>query len=120
VAVEKGPTIPASSTVETAPLVLTAGKLSKSLFQSRNAYGTILDNDNDNYEMDFSGGPGPFQVRAIYQQDGLYEAEYVPFKAGDYQVNVRLLDTDISGSPYDIVVLPGEISSLNSEIVGLA
>jgi len=32
VAVEKGPTIPKTSTVETAPKVLTAGKLSESLF----------------------------------------------------------------------------------------
>lgn len=32
VVVEKGPTIPETSTVETAPLELTVGKLSESLF----------------------------------------------------------------------------------------
>lgn len=38
----------------------------------------------------------------------------MPTIAGDYTVNVKLLDEDISGSPYDLVVLPGEIGSLNS------
>ena len=35
------------STVESAPLILTAGKLSQSLFQSRDSYGTILDNNTE-------------------------------------------------------------------------
>lgn len=59
-------------------------------------------------------GLGDFSVWGIYQENGLYQAKYVPTIAGVYQVNVKLLGVDISGSPYNIVVLPGEISSLNS------
>jgi hypothetical protein len=44
-------------------------------------------------------------------ENGLYKAEYVPRVAGVYTVHVKLLDTDISGSPYSLTVLPGEISS---------
>lgn len=64
------------STVESAPLILTAGKLSQSLFQSRDSYGTVLDNTNDVYEMSFtsSKGVGSFNVIAIYLQNGLYQA----------------------------------------------
>jgi hypothetical protein len=38
----------------------------------------------------------------------------VPTIAGDYTVNVKLLEEDILGSPYELVVIPGEIGSLNS------
>lgn len=38
----------------------------------------------------------------------------MPTIAGNYTVHVRLLDADISGSSYQLVVLPGEISSLKS------
>ena len=38
----------------------------------------------------------------------------MPTIAGEYEVHIKLLDVDISGSPYNLVVLPGEISSLNS------
>ncbi len=54
-----------NSTIQTAPKVLTAGKLSLSLFQSRDAYGAIIDNTQDVYEMSFSG-PGPFTERGVY------------------------------------------------------
>ncbi len=72
----KGPTIPEMSTVESAPLILTAGKLSQSLFQSRDSYGTVLDNINDVYEMSFTSSKsvGSFNVIAIYLQNGLYQA----------------------------------------------
>jgi hypothetical protein len=53
VEVIKGPTIPNMSTVETNPLVLVAGKLSKSTYQSRNWYGTIIENDDDSYGTTF-------------------------------------------------------------------
>lgn len=102
-----------NSTIQTAPKVLTAGKLSQSLFQSRDAYGVIIDNTQDDYEMSFSG-PGPFKVKGVYQSNGLYSAQYVAMKAGQYVVNVRLLGIDIASSPYSIVVRPGEISAQNT------
>jgi hypothetical protein len=38
----------------------------------------------------------------------------VPEVAGNYVVHVRLNGLDIQGSPYNTLVRPGEISSLNS------
>lgn len=68
--------------------------------------------------MHFSGPTSPssgeFYVKGVYEADGLYRAQYVPKVAGDYTVHVTLLGVDVSGSPYNIVVLPGEISSLDS------
>lgn len=69
---------------------------------------------------------GTFYLTATYKANGLYEAHYVPQIAGDYVVNVMLYDdrvdidsvkgsgpkfTDIVGSPFNLVVTPGEISS---------
>ena len=65
------------------------------------------------------GGPehGTFYVNAVHLENGLYEAQYVPRVAGEYTVHVTLLGTDLSGSPYSLTVLPGEISSLKSNTV---
>lgn len=68
--------------------------MSESYFQSRNSFGTILDNAADEYEMSFEG-PGYFTVKGVYQQEGLYQAQYVPTIAGDYTVHVTLLGLDI-------------------------
>jgi hypothetical protein len=57
---------------------------------------------------------GTFYVNAIYQNAGIYQAQYVPEVAGNYVVHVRLNGLDIRGSPYNALVRPGEISSLNS------
>ena len=38
----------------------------------------------------------------------------MPTISGNYTVHVKLLGIDITGSPYNLVVRPGEISSLNS------
>jgi hypothetical protein len=67
VPVSKGPTIPSQSTIQSAPTLLTAGKLSTSLFRSRNSYGTIIDNTVDVYEMTMVGPPlGALSVIAVY------------------------------------------------------
>jgi len=38
----------------------------------------------------------------------------VPFTAGDYVVSVKLGGVDIKGSPYNVKVQAGEVSSSNS------
>jgi hypothetical protein len=67
-----------------------------------------------------------FSATSTYDDNGLYRAQYIPTKSGDYTVNVKILNRaipcvaddcllyDIVGSPFNLVVRPGEISSLNS------
>jgi len=71
--VVKGPTIAQKSTIESTTTLLTAGRLSESLLQSRDSYGNSLDNTKDIYQVKFEGA-APFTVTAVYQADGLYKA----------------------------------------------
>jgi hypothetical protein len=82
--VEAGKSIPQNSTIQSAPVLLTAGKLSKSVFRSRNYYGTVLDNTQDFYEMKMVSGDVELVVSAVYLSEGQYEAEYVPKVIGTY------------------------------------
>ncbi len=54
---------------------------------------------------------GEFAVTAVSLSDGKYRAQFYPQIAGKYVVNVRLNGADISGSPYNAEVLPGEVKS---------
>lgn len=73
--VEAGPTIPATSTIEypnttsAEETTITAGKLSYIDIQSRDSYGAILFNNNDNYLIHFvgpsPGTSGEFSVAAV-------------------------------------------------------
>lgn len=80
---------------------MTAGKLSSSLLQSRDSYGSALDNIADVYELSFES-ESSFAVTAVYLGNGLYQAQYVPFVAGTYTVHVKLYDEHIYGSPYEL------------------
>lgn len=73
-----GPTIPSTSTIEQYETSYIAGKLYTITMQSRDTFGAILDNDENNYEIDFSRSdgvsPGQFFVTPVYQQLGFYYA----------------------------------------------
>jgi len=113
--VTSGPTIVGSSTIESTQTKLTAGKLSQTTVQSRDTFGTPLSNTDDLYSMQFTGPTGgAFSVAGIYLDKGLYQLQYVPRVAGNYIVHITLLGVDIKGSPYNVVVMPGETSSSNS------
>jgi hypothetical protein len=76
--VNAGPSISGRSTIESKETLITAGKLSQAVFQSRDTYGKILNNANDNFEMSFVGPTpqttGSFSLTAVYQNKGLYIA----------------------------------------------
>lgn len=61
----------------------------------------------------FTGAESLF-VEAVYESNGVYQANYVLKKAGQYTVHVKLLGVDISGSPYMVTVSPGEVSASQS------
>lgn len=105
--VNAGPTIMSSSTIETSETTLTAGKLSQATFQSRDTYGTILDNTEDNYVMTFTGpsengDSATFSLTAVYQSNGLYLAQFVPRVSGTYSVSVMLWSETIAAEPQHI------------------
>jgi len=54
---------------------------------------------------------GEFTVLAVGLSNGLYRAQFYPQIAGTYQVHVRIGAASIKGSPYTVVVLPGEVKS---------
>jgi hypothetical protein len=112
--VVQGPSIPAKCTIQDAPVVLTSGKLSSSIFRSRNSYGTVVDNQNDLYTMKMENAHRTLYFYAVYQEEGQYRVDYVPEAAGDFQVSITLFGKHINGSPYEVTVLPGEVSSLKS------
>jgi len=78
-----------------------------------------IDNTDDQYEILFEGPDdtpfGNFYVTATYSRNGMYDAQYVPQRAGVYKVTIMLLgylgkeDQQIKGSPFTVVVYPGEI-----------
>lgn len=45
--------------------------------------------------------------------NGLYYAQYVPQIAGTYSVSIKLLDLPIKGSPFTLIVVPGEVAPTN-------
>lgn len=77
-----------------------------------------MDNKNDNYELHFFGpdgtSAGEFFITAVYVSNGLYLAQYVPQIAGSYQLDITLLGLPISGSPFTVNIVPGEVSPTNS------
>ena len=83
--------------------------------QSRDNQGAILDNLIDNYEIKFSGPDGGFSgefyLTSVYQELGLYLAQFVPQVSGQYTVTVKLSGIEISGSPFSAIVYPGEVKS---------
>lgn len=65
VTVAKGPSIPSKSTIESTAFSLQAGKLSSTTIQSRDLYGSVLDNTRDEYQISFAG-PAELFVEAVY------------------------------------------------------
>jgi hypothetical protein len=113
VEIHPGDSIPSTSDVTEWETEYVAGKLYQMRMQSRDLYGEILDNDDDNYEITFSGpdggDSGTFYKTAAYQAGGEYIAQFVPQIAGSYVVAIKLSGAEISGSPFDAVVYPGEV-----------
>lgn len=73
-----GPSIVGTSTVEFFETEFIAGKLYMMTMQSRDTQGAILDNQADNYEIEFTrsdgGSAGHFSFTAVHQASGLYKA----------------------------------------------
>lgn len=83
IAISKGPSIAMMTDAYGDGLTkATAGKLAYIYIQARNEVGEIIDNTEDHYELYFTGPDGTtdgdFFVTAVYQQNGLYLAQYVP------------------------------------------
>lgn len=73
-----GPTIASVSTIEYKETLIVAGKLSYVDVQSRNFYGAILNNNNDQYSVNYVGPDGTtageFTVIAVGLGNGSYRA----------------------------------------------
>jgi hypothetical protein len=50
-------------------------------------------------------------VFAVGLGQGKYRMQFYPQLAGTYEVHVTLAGIDIQGSPYSVVVVPGEVKS---------
>lgn len=66
-------------------------------------------------------GPSKTEIQAMENEDGTCTVSYEPKVAGDYQVHVKIADTDIPGSPFAVKILPPTSSSADdSQIATLS
>ena len=53
-------------------------------------------------------------MTGVYQSNGLYLAQYVPYLAGTYTLTITLLGIQIKDSPWEVEVIPGDIDASKS------
>eukprot|EP00698_Gefionella_okellyi_P016092 TRINITY_DN457_c0_g1_i1.p1 TRINITY_DN457_c0_g1~~TRINITY_DN457_c0_g1_i1.p1 ORF type:complete len:4209 (-),score=1181.95 TRINITY_DN457_c0_g1_i1:57-12683(-) len=87
-----------------------AGKSSAFVVQTRDAFGNIVTVGGAKVTAVLQG-PATVSAQVKDNGDGTYAADYTPTASGSYQLNVRVGDLPIAGSPFAVVVKPGATSS---------
>lgn len=118
--------VPSQCTIESAPTTHLATDTYILTIQSRNINGDAHDDlGRDKYWVEFTrndgGGSEAYITTATDQGSGLYEARLNPTVPGTYIVSVYLdnpytgtdlnISTQISGSPFTVIVTPGAVDS---------
>lgn len=93
-----------------------SGHVLSILIYSIDASGKLLDNSNDVFSIQFAG-PVSIHASSLYQRAGLSLSNSILTKSGTYTLSIKLYDTHIKGSPTQLLVIPGRISSQNSFIL---
>lgn len=114
------PSVPLGSTVESFQTSNVAGINYVMTMQSRNFVGSALSWNDDTYTATLTrsdgGGSEEYEAVATHQSSGRYSVTLTPLIAGTYTMTVHLtntyttesgVDTEISGSPFSVIVYPG-------------
>jgi filamin len=94
-----------------------AGETGEFVVTTKDANGNVLEKGGNNINAALSG-TADITVDVKDNDNGTYNASYVPTKVGDYTLNVKLDSDGIKDSPFTVAVVPAGPNAGNTEASG--